>query len=454
MLTNGSEAKPTSATMQNITNLDKHPDTEELQGFASGRLARNRKWNVLRHVARCEVCTARLQEALDRAGVPRLDVDCEGICRRVLEKSAVQLREAVRDREEGQWLWQTLRAHPPGRRLTIVQSSRRFTTAGVLEALLAEYQNQLWREPREGLALAQLGFAIATRLDPPRYGWGRVADLQAATLGIAGNAYRLLGRSREAGLLLAAAAESLSDGSGDPLGKGQLLAFQGSFWLDARRFEEAERAFRRAENVYREINDLQLAARTLVQRAEASGYLAPDLGIRLTRRAIEEMDPVVDPHLALAAHHHLAWFLEMSGRPGEARAEMRASAALYAAHVGDAIPSLLRHWLAGRIERAHQELEAAKRSLERAWYGFEDLGMAGHLTLLAIDRAEVYTLLGDPGAAAALLHEILLMEWGMPRETARALAILGHSVAAGGARRQAFRQAFIAVWRHGLEPGA
>ena len=427
---------------------DRHLDATDVEELLARKLSPDGCRRVVGHLlAGCGACRTRVRHHLLQARVESAAFDAAFDA--AIVKSAVLIGAKLADLEAGARLWLALRDLPPGRRLTVVRNSPRHRTAGVLEALFRDYREELWREPGEGLAIAELGMAIAERLDATRYPASALADLQGEALAITANAKRLASCPGEAAQLLRQAERRLSVGSGDLLLEGELLNYRGSHRQTVGSFEEAAKAFQRAEQAYRRVGELHLAARSLVARAEAIGYLNPERGIRLIRRAIPDIDGVRDPYLELAAHHSLAWYLNDAGQGWEARAEVGRSAGLYQRFSGDAVASLSRAWLQGRIDRSLHELDQARRSYERAAAGFEELGMQLHLTMLSIDRAELQVAGGEFGRAAALLARTLLLvrRWGMSRETLGALRLLRDAVVARHCERAAFRQASLRVRR-------
>jgi tetratricopeptide (TPR) repeat protein len=432
---------------------DRHLDANDLNDLLARTLSSDASRRVIGHLlGGCDACRERVREGLlsKRAALTAAsEAATDAAFDAVLDRSGAFIGRHLADLEAGALLWAELRVQPAGRRLTLVRNSRRFCTAGVLRALLRDYQEGLWREPAEGLAIAELGMAIADRLDAAPYRASWLADLLGEALAVGGNAQRLAGRSREAGKLLHQAARWLSVGSGDLLAEAQLLTYQGSRWQALGRFEKAGRAFGRAEQAYRQVGEVHLAARSLVARAEAIGNLHPEQGIRLIRRAIPDIDAARDPHLELAAHHNLAWYLNDAGQGWEAREEVGRSAGLYQRFSGDALASLSRAWLRGRIDRSLNELEQARRWYERAWAGFEELGMESHLAVLSIDRAELQAAAGDFASAGWLLARtlVLLKGWGAGQEALAVLRLLRETVASGQCERATFRRASLVVRR-------
>lgn len=431
---------------------DRHLDARDVEALLAGRLSAESRERVIGHlVGSCAGCRDRVREAMrqERELAAAYDAAIEAAFASAIAKSGELIGRKLAELEAGARLWAMLRDLPAGRRLTMVRSSQRYRTAGVLEALFRDYREGMWRDPVEGLEIAELGLAVAERLDPGRYPASWLADLRGEGFAIAGDAQRLACRPKEAAKLLRRAAWELAGGSGDLLLEGQLLTYEGSRLQLLGRLEAAARAFGRAEQAYRNVGELHLAARSLVSRAEAIGHLHPEQGIQLIRRAIPDIDGIRDPHLELAAHHGLAWHLNDAGQVWEARAELRRSADLYRRCGSHALATLSHAWLQGRIGRSLNQLDEARQWYERAWAGFEDLGMESHLAVLSIDRAELKAAAGEFGSAARLLARTLALveSWRASREAVEVLRLLHEAVRSRRCERAAFRQASLAVRR-------
>jgi tetratricopeptide (TPR) repeat protein len=443
------------------TSDDGHLDAEDVRNLLKQKLPEARgqrgQWVVSHLATGCERCRARVVEAVHQAmEAPAKAGEYGAAFDNAIAQAGVRAAFEHEDRARGARAWPELRDNPPGRRLMMVRSSRRYTTPGVLEALFRDYHQVLWRFPREGLEVALLGLEIAQRLDRRRHSAVRLADLRGEALAIAGNAHRWAGRHGEAAPLLVEAARQLRDGSCNPLAEAQLRTYFGDYWQSLRRFEKAAGAYRGAEQVYRGIGERHLAAQALVSRAESMGYLHPEQGIRLVRRAIQDIDGARDPELELAAHHNLAWYLNDAGQGWQAREQLLRSAGLYQRFGGHAVAALTRAWLEGRIERSLHQLDEARRLFERAWAGFQELDMEIHLTMLSIDRAELSVVSGELAAAAALLRRMAVQArtWGVSRETRSVLRRLREAVLSRRSTRGAFRQASLAVRRSWAKEGA
>jgi tetratricopeptide (TPR) repeat protein len=437
---------------------ERHLAAPEVTALLERKLGSETGRRVVEHLLGCAACRERVREAMrqeeELAAAYNSAIDAAFAKAIAVSGRLIAAKQA--ELATGAQLWPRLRDQPAGRRLMLVRSSERYRTAGVLEALLRDYREGLWRDPAVGLAIAELGMALVEGLDDGRYPAIWLADLRGEALATAGDAMRLACRPREAAALLQDAEWELSGGSAEPLLTGQLLTYRGNLWQSVGRFEKAGRAFARAERAYRRAGEMHLAARSLVARAEAIGHDDPGLGIRLIRRALPDIDGRRDPRLELAAHHGLAWYLADAGWGREAREEATRSAEIYQRFSGDALASLSRAWLQGRIERSLHELDQARRWYERAWAGFEDLGMESHLAMLAIDRAELQAAGGDFGKSAWLLARTLALvkSWGAGKEAVAVLRLLREAVAAERCERAAFRQASLAVRRAWGRAGA
>jgi tetratricopeptide (TPR) repeat protein len=437
---------------------ERHLAAADVAGLLARRLGGENGRRAVEHLLGCAACRERVREAVrqEREQLAAYDAAIDAAFAKAIAVSGGLIAARQAELANGALLWPRLRDQPAGRRLMLVRSSEQYRTAGVLEALLQDYREGLWRDPAVGLEIAQLGIALADRLDDDKVPAIWLADLRGEALATAGDAMRLACRPREAAALLQDAVWELGGGSADPLLAGQLLTYRGNLWQSVGRFEKAGRAFALAEKAYRQAGELHLAARSLVARAEAIGHDHPDLGILLIRQALPDIDGRRDPRLELAAHHGLAWHLADAGRGREAREEAARSAGIYQRFSGDALASLSRAWLQGRIERSLHELDQARRWYERAWAGFEDLGMESHLAMLAIDRAELQAAAGDFGKAAWLLARTLALVkgWGAGEEALAVLRLLREAMAAERCERAAFRRASLTVRREWGRAGA
>src|SRR6202049_2762350 len=180
----------------------------------------------------CGVCRDRAREGLRRAGeeAAAYDAAFDRAVAAVLGKGGRLLDARSAEVAAGAALWEKLREQPPGRRCIMVGNSPRYRTAGLLEALFRDYREGLWRDPAEGLELAELAMTIAEGLDAGKIRASRLADLQAEALAIAGNANRLAACPREARRLLRQAALRLRLGRGGLLLEGQVLGYPGGYW--------------------------------------------------------------------------------------------------------------------------------------------------------------------------------------------------------------------------------
>ena len=435
---------------------DWHLDDREVRNLLTRSLPADRRRQVLGHLLDgCAPCRARVRHELRLTRQLSPPPSYGAAFDRALARGEELWRRELAEQEAGARAWAALRHLPPGRRATLLLNSRRHQTPGILEALFQDHREALNCDLGEALDLATLALALADRLDLDWRGPDRLADLRTAALVRAADANRLAGRHREAARLLARAARTQPQGTGEPLLEAELLTVAGGLWQALRRFERAAQAFGRAEQVYRDIGETHLAARSLVARAAAIGHHHPRHGIRLIRRALAEIDGALDPQLELTAHHDLAWYLNDAGHHREARAEIERSAALYHRDGGNVAASLARAWLRGRIERALEQFDQARRSYGLAHTGFEELRMQLHLTMLAIDRAELQVAAGDPAGAAALLASTLalLRTWDISPDTLAILGTLRQSVLARTSQRATFRQAALAVRRRWSRTG-
>ncbi|HXO42261.1 MAG TPA: hypothetical protein VN999_12475, partial [Thermoanaerobaculia bacterium] len=136
---------------------DRHLDATDVASLLAMNLSTDARGRVLGHlVGECEECRERVRDALarEREQAAAYDKAIEAAFASAIAGSGRLIAGRLAELEAGALLWPVLREQPAGRRLTIVRNSPKYTTAGVLEALLRDYREGLWRDPVESLAIA------------------------------------------------------------------------------------------------------------------------------------------------------------------------------------------------------------------------------------------------------------------------------------------------------------
>ena len=159
------------------------------------------------------------------------------------------------ERKDGNARWEALESHPQARRLVRIANDRRFQTWGFHQTLLTRSRKLVEHDPKRSLELAELALAVAKSLSPAEHGEERTADFRAAAWTAIADARCHLGNIDGAWDAVDCAEEALEEGTGDPLEKAELEHLKARLFKTAGQEEEAERASRRATNMFRRIGD-------------------------------------------------------------------------------------------------------------------------------------------------------------------------------------------------------
>ena len=155
--------------------------------------------------------------------------------------------------------WEALEPHPQTRRLVRIGNDRRFQTWGFHQFLLTKSRKLAEHDPKRALELAELALAVAKSLSPAEHREEQMADFRAAAWTAIADARGHLGDVDgawdAAWDAVDCAEEALEEGTGDPLEKAELEQVKARLFKTAGQEKEAERASRRATNMFRRIGD-------------------------------------------------------------------------------------------------------------------------------------------------------------------------------------------------------
>ncbi len=363
--------------------------------------------------------------------------------------------------ESAEAAWRELERHPPARRLILVRHRRGLHSWGLFALLVRASRRLAPEDPREARHRLELALELASRLRHPWLSRRHIEDLRAACHRGLAEAACLLGETARAAAALGQAWQALERGTGDLLERAHLLRLEARLAAGAGRRGAAARRLAAAGSIYRRLREGDLAVRTTLDRAKLAGHSDPRLGAGLLRDALASGGEM-EPRLALAVKHQLAWFVNdlearEDGEPAVGPfAARRLVAELRPAYLGfsDAAATVHRRWLEGRILRNLELLDEAAARLEIAAQALAELGAAQDLLLCELDRLELY---GHAGRAADVARLDLscrrrLAAWGA---RGPALAVWSRAVESC-ADRAAMREIALLVRDRGhrlLQPG-
>ena len=188
-------------------------------------------------------------------GTPVDSAAYDGIFERMTAGVDETRKRLATERKDAAARWEALEPHPQARRLVRIANDRRFQTWGFHQLLLTRSRKLVEHDPKKALELAELALAVAKSFPVAEHGEERTADFRAAAWTAIADARGHLGDADGAWDAVDCAEEALEEGTGDPLEKAELEQVKASLFKSLGYDEEAERAARRATNMFRRIGD-------------------------------------------------------------------------------------------------------------------------------------------------------------------------------------------------------
>jgi tetratricopeptide (TPR) repeat protein len=377
-----------------------------LERFRRGEAGREEARAVVRHLlAGCPECrqaTARIWPALDApgeetgharpgrgAGVGDYDYSA-AFARAERDVSRHQLLLAE-ERAAVPRLRQELARHPTPRQEVLASNSSRFQTWPLVESLLDECRPLCQSDPEQASHLARLAIRLADRLDVERYGYRRVADLQARSWATLAILLRVQERYREAEQAFARARQLLRRGTGDPIERAEVLSLEASLWSNRCQFDRAIALVDRALSIARRMGARELLARALIQKAKYSTERGlPEEALPLLLEAQKHLDPSFDPRLAATLQHNILYALVETGRFEEAATGLAGTRALYE-KLDYPVDTIRLDWLEGRVLHGLGCLEEAESRFRQALDGMLAQSLDFDAANIGLDLAVLYS---------------------------------------------------------------
>src|SRR5260370_1005660 len=249
-----------------------HPTFDQLDRFLENRLADEEHRTVLRHLlTRCAACCSYVEEEVYPGSRPSYEAAFAGIPRRVARATEDRSMERLLATS----LWAALEGRPPAQRLRMVVQDAHFHERSLVERLIEVSRDHHLCDPQGARELAELGLAVADRLDARALPEGFAVDSRTAALANLGDAWRRCEDLPAAERSFAAAWQSLERGSGDPRARADLMRHEASLRLAQGDLEGCLRRLRSAAAIYRHHHEPQEQGRAVLQMAQASGHREP-----------------------------------------------------------------------------------------------------------------------------------------------------------------------------------
>ncbi|HSK79980.1 MAG TPA: hypothetical protein VLQ45_26240 [Thermoanaerobaculia bacterium] len=214
-----------------------------------------------------------------------------------------------------------------------------------------------------------------------------MADLEAYTLAMGGNALRVSGDFQGALKAFEMARQIQKDGGVDPDLTAKIDRLEASLRRDLRQCRTSLLLLDRAAKVFRTLKSHDELARTLINQSNV--FLVQEEFKKAEALLERALDFASDPALRYAFKHNLIEILVRSGRPREADQLFKETGDLYQEH-SDPLTTSRRIWLRGLIFRELKEdLEQAGELLTEAAARLSEHGYAMDAHFARIDLAVV-----------------------------------------------------------------
>ena len=241
----------------------------------------------------------------------------------------------------------------------------RFQIYSLASHALQQCGKAVFHAPVVARELARLAHAISEQVDPRTCGGAAaLADLQAYSLAMEGNAFRVSGDLDAALKLFEEARRAREKGGADPDLAARIDHLEASLRREFRQYDIALRLLDRARKTFSALQDHDQKTRTIINRANV--FLVKgdfEEAIATLRGAL---DSTGSPELAWALRHNLVELLNQSGRPREAAQLFAETRPFYQEHT-DPLTTCRIIWMEGLIARElGEDLDRAAELLQQA----------------------------------------------------------------------------------------
>jgi len=275
---------------------------------------------------------------------------------------------------------------PAAERPGFVRSQPDCLAPEFIELMIAIARERRGPAPEESIAYAHLA---ATAAEAAHAAGSQVDDARALAFAELGNAHRIRGDLRRAGIAFQLARERARFAA-DPLVRAEVDSLEASYLDYCNEFEAAERLLRRAEQIEQRFGSAHGVSKLRIKRGSAAQRLGdPDRAIELLRSGLELVDHEEDPRLTLVGIHNLANALIDADRSDEALSLLRRHRSDYD-RVGTPTDRARLGWLEGRAACRAGLDQLGETSLEEVRDRFVELEMPYEAALVFLDLSEIY----------------------------------------------------------------
>ncbi len=326
------------------------------------------------------------------------------------------------------WIWELVEGLPEARRRYWARHVIRVDSPTFFHLLGEKIREQVRRDPRVCLELAQLALEHL-EANAPALGEEAPA-LRVLGRAWLGNAQRLAWDFAGAHQTFRRAREQWRAAGEDRRVEAELCDLEASLRIYQCRPGEALALLARSSSLAQVLGDSQVLVSSLLQRvailSTRGDHRAAIADLRLALRELEALD---DPALTLAALCNLTSAYVFAGRPRQALAVLPRALELCRT-LDEPISRHQLRWTEGLARQALGEFERAEELLEEAQIGFLELDARGYAAVVALDRGILCLERGRdrevPRLAAATIP--VFEDLGLGRETVAAVELLRRAI--------------------------
>lgn len=330
------------------------------------------------------------------------DESLDNVLRKVLSRTS----KVAEERAEAPAQLAELLAMPNHERESAVATQARFQTYALASYTLQRCEKVVFHDPAMAGELARLARTVAEQADPRECGGSAaLADLEAYAMAMEANAARVGGDLPEAFSSFLLARRTQERGGADPDLSARIDLLESSLRRDLRQFPAALELLDRAERGFIALNDRNLQARAIINRANV--FLVMKELDRVVENLRQALPLAQDPWLALIVRHNLITSLTECGNAREAAELFESSRDLYLQY-NDPLTASRRIWAEGLIARElDEDPTRSEQLLSQAMQRLAEHGYAYDAALAGLDLVVVYARRGQTAEVLRVASDLV-----------------------------------------------
>lgn len=304
---------------------------------------------------------------------------------------------------------------------------------GRVEYLCHASQEEVFRDPRGAVELAERAVELADRIDPEVCGEGIATEQRILARAWLGNARRVasdLNGSERAFQESLRLLRNLDPMTGV---RAEVWNLLGSLRIDQGRFAEARSVLELALREYRSSGALADVGKVLMKLGDVEGYAGnAEEAVVILREAVSTLEAASDERLMILAHRNLTDWMVDAGRAREALVRYNSARTIYEKHFQAPTLRLRLRWLEGRIYSALSDFISARVAFEEVRARAVDLELAYEHAAVSLELALVYLRQGETRLVTQLADEMVLFfqSRGLHRDLFAAIQLFRRAVEA------------------------